>query len=166
MTAGIFFAFMRTHVSPGAAPAHTAALAGTPLTEKTISALVFFFLHRSGRAVVPVSIFGRKFVFSYAALRAYPVVGQIFKGSSGGNTVVGIADRRVVHITACIADILFHRSLLFRFNWLTGFRLYYLISVQNRCFGNFTVTLSLSKGRISEGMTLRQSQRDISYVQF
>jgi hypothetical protein len=41
-----------------------------------------------------------------------------------------------------------------------------LISVQNRCFGNFTVTLSLSKGRISEGMTLRQSQRDISYVQF
>jgi hypothetical protein len=136
MTDWLGFSLMKTHVSCNAASAYETALVGTPLTEKAISARVFFFLHSYRRATIPDSVFGRKFVFSHAALRTDPVVGKILKGSSGGNTVVGIADRRIVHVTARIADILFHRSLLLRF---------YLVDYRSSHFAGFISSRFLRK---------------------
>ena len=49
-----------------------------------------------------------KLVFAYAAEGANPIVGNVFKGSSGFNTTFGVANGRVVHPLAHNAIILFH----------------------------------------------------------
>ena len=47
-------------------------------------------------------------ILAYAAKRAGPVIGQIFKGGAGGDAVVGIADFGIVLITAGAAYVLIH----------------------------------------------------------
>ena len=49
-----------------------------------------------------------KLIFAYAAERANPIVGNVFKGSSGFNATFGVANGRVVHPLAHNAIILFH----------------------------------------------------------
>ena len=49
-----------------------------------------------------------KLVFTYAAERANPIVGNVFKGSSGFNATFGVANGRVVHPLAHNAIIFFH----------------------------------------------------------
>ena len=52
----------------------------------------------------------RKTGFIHAAHRAGPVGGEIFKGGAGGNAVVGITDLGIIHITAKVANVLFHNN--------------------------------------------------------
>ena len=47
---------------------------------------------------------------------AHPVGGQVFKLGTRGDAVVGVTLRRVVHIPADVANILFHIVLDFRVN--------------------------------------------------
>ena len=49
-----------------------------------------------------------KLVFAYAAEGANPIVGNVFKGSSGFNATFGVANGRVVHPLAHNAIIFFH----------------------------------------------------------
>lgn len=55
-------------------------------------------------------LFG-EIVFPYAAQGANPVCGKVFKGGSGGDSVVGVAGLRVVLVPANIAYILFHTDV-------------------------------------------------------
>jgi len=50
--------------------------------------------------------------FVNAADRAYPVIWNICKGSSGRNAAVGIADFGIVHIAARYTDPFFHNHVL------------------------------------------------------
>lgn len=55
----------------------------------------------------------REIVFAYAAERAHPVIGDVFKGRSGFDATVRIACCRVVNITADIANVLLHNVVVF-----------------------------------------------------
>ncbi len=52
----------------------------------------------------------RKTGFVHAAHRAGPVGGEVFKGGAGGNAVVGITDFGIIHVTAKVANVLFHNN--------------------------------------------------------
>ena len=52
--------------------------------------------------------------FSDSTKRADPILGEVFKGCSGSDSVVRIADCRVIFIPADIACVLFHRFLFFK----------------------------------------------------
>jgi hypothetical protein len=56
----------------------------------------------SGEAfVVGIYLFGRfEFIDANAAVRAYPVFGQIGKCGSGSNAVVGVTQFRIIDIVA------------------------------------------------------------------
>jgi hypothetical protein len=60
---------------------------------------------------------GLEVLFAYAADGTYPILGKIFKSRAGSNTVIGIANFRIILITAYIAYIFFHciPSCLFLF---------------------------------------------------
>jgi hypothetical protein len=64
-------------------------------------------------------------VFSYSTDGTNPIIGNIFEGCSGSYAAVGIAYFRVVNITACVANVLFHDNVWFlRVNNMINF-LYY-----------------------------------------
>ena len=47
-------------------------------------------------------------VLAYAADGAYPVFGDVFKGSAGGDAAVGVAYFGVINVTTGVANVLFH----------------------------------------------------------
>ena len=50
----------------------------------------------------------REILLANATDGAHPVVGQVLEGGAGGYTVVGVAQFRIIDITAGVANILFH----------------------------------------------------------
>lgn len=52
--------------------------------------------------------------FSDSTKRADPILGEVFKGCSGSDSVVRIADCRVIFVPADIACVLFHRFLFLK----------------------------------------------------
>jgi hypothetical protein len=54
-----------------------------------------------------------KIIFTSTANGASPVFGKIFKGGSSGNTPFIVTYRRVINVTANLADPLVHSILLF-----------------------------------------------------
>ncbi|MPM63148.1 hypothetical protein SDC9_110028 [bioreactor metagenome] len=77
---------------------------------------------KRGRPSLPPSekpttlVAGREVRLRSSAERAYPILGKVFKGCSGFDSVVGITYSRVVHIPAKIALILFHGRFLLLFS--------------------------------------------------
>ena len=53
-------------------------------------------------------VFGLEIVFADAAVRAGPIVGQLFERRSGRNVVFGIALFRIIHVAADFANVLLH----------------------------------------------------------
>ena len=65
----------------------------------------------SRRRINPSSflfVFGLEIVFADAAVRAGPIVGQLFERCSGGDVVFGIALFRIIHVAADFANVLLH----------------------------------------------------------
>ena len=51
----------------------------------------------------------REVALAYTAEGAYPILGNVFKGCACSDAAIRIAYFGVVHITAYVAHILFHR---------------------------------------------------------
>ena len=73
------------------------------------------FVNQPPYFVFSVDLFldNREIVFAYAAERAHPVIGDVFKDRSGFDATVRIACCRVVNITAEIANVLLHNVVVF-----------------------------------------------------
>ncbi len=79
----------------------------------------------------------REILFPRAAKRTNPIFGQVVEGSSGIDSVVGVSFFRVVHITAYVANILFHDSF---------FKVRYPLSGQTGGHGANTVPFRSVRG--------------------
>lgn len=53
-----------------------------------------------------------KIVLPYAADRAHPIIGELFKGGSGSDTGIGVSNCRIVFVSADITYILSHIALI------------------------------------------------------
>lgn len=88
-----------------------AASCGAWLHTKTlrlrIGEAAFAFAENLGRGALSLRF---EIFLSYSAYRAHPVVGDIFKGSSGLNAVVGIANFGIVDPVANSASVFFHNK--------------------------------------------------------
>jgi hypothetical protein len=62
-----------------------------------------------------------KVIFADAAIRAAPIVRELIEGSSGSDSVVGIADCGIIGVTADVANVLVHSQILSLFILLTAF---------------------------------------------
>ena len=51
----------------------------------------------------------REVVLAYSADGANPVLGNVFKGCAWSDTAIRIANFWVIHVTAGLADVLFHK---------------------------------------------------------
>ena len=58
-------------------------------------------------------------LFSDSAKRAYPILGEVFEGCSGSDSVFRIAGCGVIFVSADIASVLFHDSV--DLNWYQVF---------------------------------------------
>ena len=58
----------------------------------------------------------REFVLTYSTDGTYPIFGNIFKGCAGSNAAIGIANFRIIHVTAGFANVLFHKLFVFSVN--------------------------------------------------
>lgn len=52
--------------------------------------------------------FGGKIILTYTTERANPIFGKVFKGCSGSYSIIRIAYFRVIYITTCLTNVLFH----------------------------------------------------------